>query len=283
MILAKEMEANDVRDHYDDLDWIYREIWGLHVHHGYWRTGEETPNAAVEALVDRVAVGLELQTGQRICDIGCGYGASANYLAEHYSVAMTGLTISSAQARIAQALNPASGSFTCTCQDWLHNDLPDRSFDGAYAIESTEHMVDKPAFFREAWRTIRDGGRLTVCAWLADAQASPTSIRHLLQPICREGRLPGMGTREEYERMANGAGFSLVAFEDLSSKVRRTWAICARRLLWKLASDSRYRALIVDPAFKNRVFLLSIPRLMVALRTGAMRYGLFTWQRTEGA
>ena len=161
--------------------------------------------------------------------------------------------------------------------------MPERSFDSAYAIESTEHMADKSAFFGEAWRTLRPGGRLTVCAWLADAQASQTSVRYLLEPICREGRLSGMGTREEYEQMAANVGFSLVAYEDLSSKVRRTWSICARRLLAKLATDSRYRKLIVDPAFENRVFLLSIPRLIVALRTGAMRYGLFTWQRTGEA
>jgi len=283
VIVAEGMDANDVRDHYDDLDWIYREIWGAHVHHGYWLTGRETAEAAVEALVDRVAASLKLQVGQRICDIGCGYGASANYMAENNGVAVTGLTISPAQAAIARGFTTTRGSFTCHCRDWLHNALPDQAFDGAYAIESTEHMVDKAAFFREASRTVRGGGRLVVCAWLADARASPVAIRHLLQPICREGRLPGMGTREEYEQMAGDAGFALVSYEDLSRNVRRTWSICARRILWKIFSDSRYRRLLTDPAFKNRVFLLSIPRLAIALHSGAMRYGLFTWQRTAEA
>ena len=38
--------AADVAGHYDELDAVYRAIWGEHVHHGLWRTGRER-----EALV----------------------------------------------------------------------------------------------------------------------------------------------------------------------------------------------------------------------------------------
>ena len=101
MILPNAIRANAVRSHYDDLDWIYREIWGLHVHHGLWQTGKESPEAAVETLVERVVADLDVRPGQRICDIGCGYGASANYLAERHGMEVTGLTISSVQAAVA--------------------------------------------------------------------------------------------------------------------------------------------------------------------------------------
>ena len=161
--------------------------------------------------------------------------------------------------------------------------MPDGAFDRAYAIESTEHMADKPAFFLEAWRTLRPGGRLVVCAWLADPHASRLSVRYLLEPICREGRLPGMGTREDYEAMACAAGFETVSYDDISRNVRRTWSICALRVLGRLMSDGRYRKLVLDPSFDNRVFALTIPRLIIAMRTGAMRYGLFTWQRPVAA
>ncbi len=43
-----------VATHYDELDSFYREIWGEHVHHGYWATGRESAGQAVEALVDRL-------------------------------------------------------------------------------------------------------------------------------------------------------------------------------------------------------------------------------------
>ena len=275
--------ADAVRRHYDDLSDVYREIWGDHLHHGYWRTGKENQRAAVEALVDLVAEQLQISSGQAIGDIGCGYGAAAQHLAEHHDIAVTGLTISRKQAHVAAAIQPTAGSVNILERDWLANGLSDGCFDGAYAIESTEHIADKQAFFDEAWRTLRPEGRLVVCAWLANNDPSSFSIRHLLEPICREGRLPGMGNRNEYEKMAGTAGFSLISFTDLSGNVARTWPICMRRLLVKFLTDGRYCAMIFDPALEDRIFLRTVPRLMIALQTGAMRYGIFAWRRESGS
>ncbi|BAS07746.1 methyltransferase [Arthrobacter sp. Hiyo4] len=66
-----------------------------------------------------------------------------------------------------------------------------------------------------------------VSAWLAGTGASEWKVRHLLEPICREGRRPSMGTREEYEAMAAAAGFAATGYEDVSRRVARTWRICA--------------------------------------------------------
>ena len=140
-------------------------------------------------------------------------------------------------------------------------------------------MVDKERFFREAFRTLRPGGRLAVCAWLAREGARAWEIRHLLEPICREGRLPGMGSEQDYRDFAARAGFRVTAFEDLSRQVRRTWAICARRVAAKLATDRAYRGFLLDSRSKNRIFVLSLVRLLVAYRTGAMRYGLLVAER----
>ncbi len=59
---------------------------------------------------------------------------------------VTGFTLSAEQ--VAQA--PAAGGVTLLCRDWLGNGLAAASVDGAYAIESSEHMTDKPRFFAEA-------------------------------------------------------------------------------------------------------------------------------------
>lgn len=271
--------AADVGGHYDELDETYRTVWGEHVHHGYWRTGRESDREAAEALVELVAGKLALETGQSLCDIGCGYGATAEYLAGHYDVAVTGLTISSAQAAIASARTPKAGSVACFQRDWLTNGLADESFDRAYAIESSEHMVDKQRFFDEAWRVLRPGSRMAACVWLAKSEPSRWQVRHLLEPICREGRLPGMGNREEYEAMAQAAGFVLLGFDDISREVRRTWSIVARRVARRLAGEREFRRFVLNAATKNRSFMLSVPRLIMALRTGAMRYGLFAWEK----
>ena len=156
-------DSRSVALHYDELDLAYRRIWGDHVHHGYWRTGTETPEQAAAQLVTEVEQRLGVEAGDRICDIGCGYGATAANILTRHDVSIIGLTLSAAQHAIAQERSPR---FTCLVRDWLDNGLETGSFDRAYAIESSEHMTDKPRFFTEARRILRPGGRLVVCAWL---------------------------------------------------------------------------------------------------------------------
>lgn len=278
MIVPKiSQNAAAVADHYDELDPIYRRVWGEHVHHGLWSTGRETPADAVEALVDTVGDRLRLVPGEACVDIGCGYGSTARRLAVTRGVRVTGLTLSSEQARYAAA-HPVPG-VDVHLRDWLVNGLTDASADAAWAIESSEHMVDKPKFFSEAHRVLSPGGRFVVCAWLAETNATGWKVRHLLEPICREGRLPSMGTREEYEAMAMAAGFAIDGYEDVSHRVARTWTICARRLVKALLVDRETRRLALGA--RNRIFVLSIPRLILAYRTGAMRYGIFTLSKAR--
>jgi tocopherol O-methyltransferase len=269
--------AEGVAVHYDELDVAYRRIWGDHVHHGYWRTGRESAEEATGALVRLVEERLRLEPGHSVCDIGCGYGATGADLAAANDVSVLGLTISTAQERVARSR--AGSGFTCLQRDWLDNGLPDGAFDRAYAIESSEHMVDKDRFFAEAARVLRPGGRLVVCAWLEGETARPWEKRHLLEPICTEGRLPGMGSRADYEDLAARAGLVAVGYEDISRNVRRTWTVCLRRLAGRLVTDPVIRRLVTSPATRNRSFALSLPRLIVALRTGAMRYGVFVWDK----
>lgn len=269
--------AADVALHYDELDPAYRRIWGEHVHHGYWRTGRETPEEATAALVGLVEERLALMSGQVVCDIGCGYAATATALASTRGVAVTGLTLSAAQARIAHARG--TPGVTVLVRDWLDNGLPDVAFDRAYAIESSEHMIDKSRFFAEAFRVLRPGGRLVVCAWLEGENLRRWEVQHLLEPICREGRLPSMGSRADYAALAKAAGFHLAGYDDISRNVRKTWSICARRLMGKVVTDAELRRLALSSATRSRDFILSLPRLILALRTGAMRYGVFVWEK----
>jgi len=268
-----------VAAHYNELDVFYREIWGEHVHHGYWASGRETVEQAVEALIDLLAMRLGLAAGEEICDVGCGYGATARYLAEHFGVSVTGFSVSAAQVARAKLIVPAAGAVAFEVRDWLDNGLADQQFDRAYSVESSEHMPDKQRFFDEAYRTLKPGGLFAICAWLAADAPRPWEIRHLLEPICREGRLPGMGDEADYRAMAAQAGFEVVAVQDISANVSRTWGICARRFLRMAVTKPRYLRFLASRREENRVFALTLFRLVLAYRTRAMRYCLLTYRK----
>ncbi len=67
----------------------------------YWDSGARTLDEAQEAKLDLIARKLDLQPGMRVLDIGCGWGGTAQYLAERYGVHVVGITVSKEQARLA--------------------------------------------------------------------------------------------------------------------------------------------------------------------------------------
>ncbi|HEU4628196.1 MAG TPA: class I SAM-dependent methyltransferase [Gemmatimonadaceae bacterium] len=265
--------------HYDELDRFYRELWGEHLHHGLWATGRETPEQAVVALARLVAERAGVRPGMQVCDVGCGYGATARLLAREYGACVTALTIAPAQHAYATSRDRRPGDPCYLLRDWLANDLPTAGFDAVIAIESTEHMADKRRATAELARVLRPGGRAVVCAWLAADDASRAQVRWLLEPICREGRLPGLATEAEYRALLAGAGLVIERSDDVSTGVRRTWPICIRRLAAALVREPGYRRFIASAANVDRVFAVTMLRLWAAYVTGAMRYVVFTAQR----
>ncbi len=270
-------EPPTVGAHYDVLDAYYREIWGEHVHHGLWETGDETPAEATRALIDLVADRAAIAAGARVCDVGCGYGGTARVLHGSRGADVTGLTVSRVQ--FAYAFERAGEGLNFLCRDWLANELPASSFDAVIAIESLSHMADKARAFRECARVARPGGRVVVCDWLAGETPSRVQRQTLLEPICREGRLPSLATAREYKALAQEAGLRVERFEDLSGRVGRTWLICLRRLGRRLAVDPEARRFLLGPRNPDRAFALSMVRIPLAYRTGAMRLGVLTMSR----
>ena len=288
----RAVDSTAVATHYDELDEFYRDVWGEHVHHGVWLRGNETREEAVLNLVEIVAreaegraparpvaqrgtnMDVQARVPRTICDIGCGYGATARELAAR-GAKVIGITISPAQCAFAQQRKTPGTDFVCG--DWLTNNLPSAAFDAAIAIESSEHMPDFRGFFAQAERVLRAGGRLVICAWLSADAPSPAVARWLLEPICREGRMPNLATAPEYRSFGEAAGFSLERFEDLSRYAAPTWPAIVRRLLGKLLTRPRYLRFLFNRHARNRIFALTILRIWLAYRTGAMRYGIFTF------
>ncbi len=271
-----EIPRAEVASHYDELDHFYREVWGDHVHHGLWLRGDETRAQAVIQLADLVADKALIKTGVRVCDIGCGYGATARLMAAR-GADVIAMTISPAQFAFAAKQQPALSNPRFLLGDWLENDLPAGSFEAAIAIESSEHMPDLAQFFAQAHRVLTKEGRLVVCAWLSADEPSSAATKWLLEPICREGRMPQMGTVADYRRLGETAGFRFAEIDDVTKKVARTWSAIVRRLFGKLASNPAYLKFLVSRHAHNKVFALTILRIWLAYRIGAMRYGVFTF------
>lgn len=278
-----EIRGEAVASHYDELDHFYRDVWGEHVHHGLWRRGDESRAEAVRQLVEAVASAARIEQGSRVCDIGCGYGATARMLAKERGARVTAITISPAQCAFAKAQPRDENAPEYRCGDWLETELAPESFDAAIAIESSEHMPDKAAFFARAHRVLRSGGRLVVCAWLSREAPTPRDERWLLEPICREGRMPHMGTASDYRTLGEAAGFVLEHHDDVSAAVAPTWPAIVRRFAVKLLSGPAYLRFLFNRHARNRVFALTIFRIWLAYRTGAMRYGIFTFVKPAAA
>ena len=268
-----------VASHYDELDPYYRSLWGQHVHHGLWESGRESPQEAAVGLSHLVAKRARIREGVRVCDVGCGYGATARLLASEYGARVTGITVSRKQYE--EAVDRSDGNPDFVLRDWMENDFPAETFDAVIAIESTEHLPDVAHGIREMSRVLLPGGRLVICAWMAGPHPAAWQVRHLLEPICREGCLVGMGDAEDYHRWIAEAGLSMETVEDLSRQVRRTWPICIRRTFAGFFTDPSLRRYLLGNVGRNRIFAVTLVRIWIAYLTGAMRYVVFT--ATQGA
>lgn len=104
--LQKPSRAFEVGQyHYDMGNDLYREMLGKRLVYscGYWREADNLDDAQL-AKLDLVCRKLGLQPGQRVLDIGCGWGEMAKYAAEAYGVEVVGVTVSDEQARYAREI-----------------------------------------------------------------------------------------------------------------------------------------------------------------------------------
>ena len=89
--------------HYDLDDELFEAMLGRGLTYscGYWREGDDLDSAQLRKL-DTICRKLDLRSGQRILDIGCGWGSFAAYAAENYGVEVLGITVSSRQRELGQ-------------------------------------------------------------------------------------------------------------------------------------------------------------------------------------
>lgn len=274
----KNIGLEDIGWHYDELDPFYRKLWGTQLHHGYWKTGRESQAQAVENLVELVAGALNIKPGDALCDIGCGYGDTVRQLVTNWGVIGSGLTLSKMQYEHACLLAIPNASYFLG--DWQTNAFPSSSFDHLISIESSEHMLDKERFFQEMFRVLRPSGHVAICAWLTRSRPSAWEERFLLEPICREGQLASMGSAEEYMQLMERAGFKQVVHRNLTAQVKKTWWLCAGKVIENFCLNAQFRRFVCDHKAANASFAKTVFRILSAYQLGSMQYGLFTAEKT---
>lgn len=95
----------NIHRHYD-LDYaLYSRFLDRDMHYScaYFQNPDTTLEDAQQEKCAHIAKKLNLRGGERILDIGCGWGGMAMYLAEHYDAKVVGITLSEEQARVALA------------------------------------------------------------------------------------------------------------------------------------------------------------------------------------
>ncbi len=101
----------NVSHHYNLDESLFRACLDETMHYScaYFRDPQASLEEAQRAKSEHIATKLNLSPGQRVLDIGCGWGSLALHLARHHDVSVTGLTLSSEQLRVAEASARAQG------------------------------------------------------------------------------------------------------------------------------------------------------------------------------
>jgi cyclopropane-fatty-acyl-phospholipid synthase len=127
----------------------------------YFQSPNQNLDIAQEQKLDYICRKLRLQPGQRLLDVGCGWGGLVIYAAKHYSVDATGITLSQPQADLAnRRIAEAELADHCRVEvrDYRQMDGPE-SYDALVSVGMFEHVgaATLPTYFAQAWRLLKPG------------------------------------------------------------------------------------------------------------------------------
>ena len=272
MIDCPQVQKSVIRTHYDLSTLFYRLMWGNHIHHGLW-SADESPREAQVQLTERMAELAGITGGQRVIDVGCGMGGSSIWLAKNRGCNVTGVTISSVQrtwAKTSAAWSRAKPRPIFLRADAEEVQFDPGSVDAVWSIECTEHLFDKPAFFKKAATWLKPGGRVAICAWLSGDDEQAAETQRLVYEVCEGFFCPSLGTQADYRKWLTDAGLEMRSTDIWTKRVLKTWEICRDRVA---ASKVRWLAKMLGR--DHVVFLDRFDAILEAYRTGAMEYGCF--------
>jgi cyclopropane-fatty-acyl-phospholipid synthase len=153
----------------------------------YYATGRETLDEAEEAMLALYGERAMLADGQRILELGCGWGSLTLWMAERFPNArITGVSNSRTQREhiLGQAAARGLGNVEIITTDVNRLELPEGAFDRVVSIEMFEHMRNYRTLLGNIARWLAPGGQLFVHIFVH---------RHLMYPFEVEGEDNWMG------------------------------------------------------------------------------------------
>jgi cyclopropane-fatty-acyl-phospholipid synthase len=178
----REASSENVKSHYDISNDLYRLFLDEDMQYScaYWPTRDMTLEAAQLAKKQHIASKLDLKAGQRVLDIGCGWGGMAIHLAKHHGVKVVGVTLSEQQHSLARERVAKAGLddlVDIRLQDYRDVEGP---FDRVVSVGMFEHVgIGHFAEYFDAIRELmtddgialvhsigRKGGPSTTGAWI---------------------------------------------------------------------------------------------------------------------
>jgi cyclopropane-fatty-acyl-phospholipid synthase len=140
---SKERDARSVRHHYD----LPPDFFALFLDRSMtyscavFSRGADSLEAAQEAKLEMVCAKLGLSAGDRVLDVGCGWGSFALHAATRHGVEVTGVTLSEPQARVARERAAEAGvADRVEIRVMDYRDLAGEGFDAIASIGMVEHV-----------------------------------------------------------------------------------------------------------------------------------------------
>jgi len=221
----------------------------------YFESDQEDLDTAQTRKLDYLCRKLRLQPGERLLDIGCGWGGLAIYAAQHYHVQVLGITLSQKQADLANQRIAQTG-----LQDQCRVELRDYRrlneagrFDKLVSVGMFEHVGENQlaSYFQHAYELLRPGGAfLNHGIALRANELKPKGPNFMSRYVFPDSDLVPINSTLRY---AEAVGFEVRDVESLREHYALTLGHWARRL--ELHRDQALAA-IGEPTYRVwRLFL----------------------------
>ncbi|MBV9644117.1 MAG: class I SAM-dependent methyltransferase [Verrucomicrobia bacterium] len=233
----------------------------------YFETTDEGLERAQARKLDYLCRKLRLRPGERLLDIGCGWGALIMHSAQKYGVDALGITLSKNQATFAnERIKRAGLQGKCRVEVRDYRDLNEVSgFEKIVSVGMFEHVGESqlPLYFQHVWRLLRKGGVFLnhgIANRAIDPRPKgPTFISRYVFP---DGDLVPINATLRY---AEEAGFEVRDVESLREHYKLTLRHWTQRL-----ESCREEALRVVEESTYRVWRLFLPGSAYAFGAGLL-------------